>query len=466
MKHIIPGILLFVLILSGCEINNLKHAEDLYRNRRFAGAIEALDEYIREGENGAMVTRAELIRSDSYYELGLIAVQRQNLPMAIQMFKLSNSVPADEQLAIIYRDLANRATETGDIANQVLYINNLIREIPTSVFVPEMLYRRISIKIDVYNDRDSAWQDYMYIYDMYQNNSYELQARNLIRQFISYRADYAIALMEQEYFFDSLSILFELARYPVMDFKYINRLIADNYQAQAEMHIIDQDYIAADHNFRIAIQYYPEKKPEIDRRLNAIASMFIEKGNSLLEARDFENALIHYQKIFDIIPDHVPALNAINNLFRIRENIQRALQLFAEAERLDVSGKYSDALKLYQEAFQLDAKPEYRTKINQMQNLIEATRNPSAFAQRIVTEYKNGILPRKIENLKAVLRTKYKANEIRDSGWKILLSTGQHKYEVRYDILTPQETYFYIWQVNLKDRNLVPLNKQSELLMQ
>ena len=52
-----------------------------------------------------------------------------------------------------------------------------------------------------------------------------------------------------------------------------------------------------------------------------------------------------------------------------------------------------------------------------------------------------------------------------DSGWKFLLSTSQYKYEVRYDLMSPRETFFYVWQVNLKDRSIIPLNKISEDLM-
>ena len=134
--------------------------------------------------------------------------------------------------------------------------------------------------------------------------------------------------------------------------------------------------------------------------------------------------------------------------------------------KLEAANKYSDALKLYQAASLLDDKAEYRQKIGQMQNLIEATRNPAAFAQKIISEYRGGILSRRISEVRSELLTRYKSTELRDSGWKMLLSTGQYKYEARYDLMSPQETFFYIWQVNLRDRSIVPLNKLSEKLMQ
>jgi hypothetical protein len=67
---------------------------------------------------------------------------------------------------------------------------------------------------------------------------------------------------------------------------------------------------------------------------------------------------------------------------------------------------------------------------------------------------------------KAELLRRHKASDIRDSGWKLLLSSGQYRYEARYDLLTPNETFLYIWQINLRDRSVIPLNKLSEALME
>ncbi|HRX76699.1 MAG TPA: hypothetical protein P5342_04510 [Candidatus Cloacimonadota bacterium] len=100
-----------------------------------------------------------------------------------------------------------------------------------------------------------------------------------------------------------------------------------------------------------------------------------------------------------------------------------------------------------------------------MQNLIEAERNPTAFAERIINEYRSGLLVRRVAAKRAEVLQTYKANEIRDSGWKMLLSTGQYKYEARYDLLTPTDTYLYVWQINLRDRSVIPLNRLSEELM-
>lgn len=243
-------------------------------------------------------------------------------------------------------------------------------------------------------------------------------------------------------------------------------MISEVYQAQAEEFIDDQDYLEADRMFKIAIQYFPAKKTEIDQRLESITSLYVQKGMSLLQDRDFDAALLHFNKTFEIIPNYEPALAAIRQLNQTRENIQRAAQIYSEGESQEAQLKYSEALRLYNQAIALDNRPEYRNRAAQMQNLIEATKNPTAFAQRIINEYRGGILLSRVAAKRAELMKQYKQHELRDSGWKILLSTGQFKYEARYDLLSPNETFLYVWQVNLRDRSIIPLNKLSEALMQ
>lgn len=454
-----------LVMLAGCEINRLRSAEEHYTQKRYAAAIQELDSFINTANNGALVTRAEQVRSNSYYQLGEIARQRKNYELAIRFLKLSNSAQADASLAEIYKELAGLAAAKEDFQLQLMFIDSLIREIPGSNLVPEMLYRRIMLHLDVFVDTEYAWQDYMTLFDNYAGTPFELTARKTVDRFVPGKIAYAKTLVSTGYYNEGLQIYFELAKYPVVQTQTINTLIASAYVAQAESFLNAQDYFAADRFFRIAMQYDPGKKAEIDRRLEQIASLFIKKGDALAAAKDFDNALVHYQKTFEIIPDYPAARQAIEKVNITRANIARAKQLFDQGERMEATGKYADALTLYQQANNLDAKPEYSQKAAQMQNLLDAQRNPQEFAQRIINQYRNGLLINRIQNQKKELATRYKANEIRDSGWKFLLSSGQHKYEVRYDLITPRETFLYVWQVNLRDRSITPLNKISEALM-
>lgn len=465
----IVGLACFVLILislSACETNRYRRMEDMYQKGRYAGTIQEVDEFLKIAENGALATRAEMLRAESYMQLGLMAVERQNWELAIRFFKISNSPESDTHLAEIYKRLALTADSAGDNDLTVSYLNTILREIPDSRLIPEVLYRKIILYQTVYLDNQSAWRDYRRLYDDFPDNSFEIQARNYASRLIPGFIAHARQLSDTGYYTEALGLLFEMDRYPVVDHPEMQRLISDVYQAQAEEYLVAENYMEADRLLRIALQYNPAKKAEIDARLNSITSLFIQMGDRYLAQRDFPNAMLYYTKTFEIIPDYADARAAIARLEQVQINMARAQELATQAEEMEAARRHTEALRLYQQAANLENKQEYRQKIATMQNLIEADRNPEGFAQRIVNEFRGGVLNRKIRQQIANLRTRFRQDEIRDSGWKILLSTGQYKYEARYDLLTPTDTYFYIWQVNLRDRTIVPLNRISEELMQ
>ncbi|HRX77404.1 MAG TPA: hypothetical protein P5342_08060, partial [Candidatus Cloacimonadota bacterium] len=74
VKTLLLGLVIFSL--SACELNRLQGAQEMYDGGLYAGAIQELDGIIQTGMNGAIVTRAELLRSNSYLELGKTAVER------------------------------------------------------------------------------------------------------------------------------------------------------------------------------------------------------------------------------------------------------------------------------------------------------------------------------------------------------------------------------------------------------
>ncbi len=458
-------LLAFILALGACEINKLRSAEDHYENKRYAAAIEELDNYIEKGANGALITRSKILRAKCYYELGLMALQRENWDLCIRFFKLSNSAEADEALGSVYKNLSDQALAEGNPSRSLEYVNAIIREMPDSPLIPEMLQRRISFRLDTFIDHNAAWQDYMYLYDTYPNNVFEVAARKQIMRIIEDKADYARRLYTSGYHTEALRILFELGKYPVVDNETNNRMIAEAYINQAESYLQGEDYLEADRFFRIAAQYDPSIEDQVNRRLGQVAELFIEKGDELAARKEYENAMLHYQKAYEIIPDYPPATAAIARLETILENIARARDIQVLAQKAESSGNYREALDLYQQANDLDSKPEYREKAAQMQNLILAQTDPTGFARRIITEYRGGLINSRIQARKRELLEDLNPNEIRDSGWKVMITAGQYRYEVRYDLVTPMDFYYYVWQVNLRDRSITPLNKLSESLM-
>jgi hypothetical protein len=47
----------------------------------------------------------------------------------------------------------------------------------------------------------------------------------------------------------------------------------------------------------------------------------------------------------------------------------------------------------------------------------------------------------------------------------VTFAIGQYKYEVRYDILSPEENYYLAWNVNIRTKKVTPSNKISEKIM-
>jgi tetratricopeptide (TPR) repeat protein len=259
--------------------------------------------------------------------------------------------------------------------------------------------------------------------------------------------------------------LFLIRLYPVADPNRVDYEISNIYQELAEIAIQSTDYFEANRLFLKAIQYYPTKQAVINKRLQDIAYLYVDKGNDYLKVRDFNNAMVYYEKTFEIIPDFELAKQAIRNLNNVRQNIRQAAELASEAERLEAGRNFAEARILYNQAYQLDRIPSYNEKSLIMANMIEAEKDPVAFAQAIINDYGNGVLYRRIQAQKQQLLKKFKLEEIKDTGWKILRSTGQFKYEARYDLLTPAENLYFVWQVNLRERTITPLNKLSEKLM-
>lgn len=123
------GMVLVMLMVSGCELNRLKSAEELYYENRYVAALQQLDHFIDITGNGALKTEAELYRSMSYLELGKLAEQRQSIDIAISFFKLANSSEADERLAEIYKAKADKYLSEDNIDQAMENYTNIWLEI-------------------------------------------------------------------------------------------------------------------------------------------------------------------------------------------------------------------------------------------------------------------------------------------------------------------------------------------------
>jgi len=458
-------ILCFIILVSGCESNRYKAAEHQYNSGNYAAAVEAFDHYISTGRNGAFVTKAELQRSDSYYQLGKMAWTKQNYKLAIRLLLLANSPTADTLLDKSYYTLAMEAQRDNQTEIELGYINDILMNIPSSPFVPELLHRKIKIAIEIQNDKATAWEIYRTLYSQFPENVFEVKARPLILSFIDSDIENIVAQQSTIGANNVLIKLFEIEHYPIGKRPLLYKSISDIYESFAEEKLSTQDYAEADRFFRLAVQYDPSREITVRKRIHALADLYIDKGNSFLRKREFQSAITYYKKAFDIIPDYSLAQDGIQRTLALQKNIQKAQEYAVLADEQESKRNYAEAMRLYRLAYALDKLEEYNRKANLQANIMEAEKNPESFARKIILHYQGGVLNRRIQSLKTNLLSKYKPNEVKDSGWKILLSPGQYKYEARYDILTPDGSYFYVWQINLKDKSIIPLNKLSEALM-
>jgi len=156
--------------------------------------------------------------------------------------------------------------------------------------------------------------------------------------------------------------------------------------------------------------------------------------------------------------------NTINDIKNRKKDYQSALEYEEQASQFEEKKDYTSAKTYYNKSYNLFKTDRVKKKIYLMNNLIIAEKNPKAFAEKIIKEYKRGIIPTRIQIMEKALIDKYE-DRVDSSGWKVHYAIGNHKFEVRYDLLSPEENYYFAWHVNLKNREITSLNKVSEQLL-
>ncbi|PID28997.1 MAG: hypothetical protein CSB55_02715 [Candidatus Cloacimonadota bacterium] len=448
-----------LFVLTGCVQSNYQVAESLFAGKKYAGAIEYYDKFLENSENGATKTMAQINRNQCYLKLGIASYEIENFRLATRFFYLANTPEADTYLDDCYYKLSLEAGD--DIRKVMAYYRTVIDEIPNSDLAPELLYKSIEAETFELKDKEKAWADYKILVDRFPDDEYVLKSQKIIDTFIPEFIDSAENLKKAAGYRPALDQLFVLAEYPSGYKNRIYEKIADIYIEYGEYYIKEREFIKAEKKFRSAEEYDPSKSAYIEKRLRDICMLFIEKGDEYLAERDIENAVLRYSKAFDIIPELNKAKEAIAKARELEINIKKAKKLSAEAQKYEYKKDYANALKFYRKAYEADKLKIYAQKAELNGNLVKAEKNPIPFAREILFKHKNGKIPNEIYKIETKLREKY-GDEITTSGWKFLISIGQFQYEARYDIFSPETTDFFVWKINLADREIVPLNKASE----
>ncbi len=465
IKCILFSAVILLLLLTACSSNYDYIARRQFANGDYAIAIENYDRFIAMEQNGAEITKAELDRAECYYQLGMKAYKANKFKLAIRFMYLSNLEKADRILDRCYMTLAERAGESNKLDTQNAYYEMIINNLDDSDLMPEVLFKQIDLQINKFSNDKIAWIRYMYLYDHFPKHNNVARAQVFMDDYIPGYVEKTIQALDSTLIFnevvDSLNVI---ASYPTVYQPDIMKKISRLYVDKAEENIADREYIIADSLFRIAIEYNPEETRFVNQRLNEICNLFVVKGDSLVSVRAIDAGIRHYRKSFTIIADYAPAVEGIKKAEEFRVRIEKAEFHLAEGEALEAEEKYPEALAKYRESYKYDPLETTAYKIFIANNMIKIEEDPIGFAKEIIAEYKNGMLFSRINKLENRLIDEY-GDLVRTSEWRYMLSIGQSKYEVRYDITTPDKNYFFVWLVNLREKKVSPLNPESEKLI-
>ncbi len=463
-KNYIIFSFLLLIALTACQGNRFNSAHKYYLNKSYPVAIEQFDSFIRTASNGALITKAQVERSDSYYQIGKRAWDRSNWDMAIELFLLANSDAADSMIINCIEKKVQIELEKNNKTEVLNLYSYVITHLYTSPQVPDYIYKKIETELSWYNRKDLALQDYFVLCDSFPGNPNIERATIQINTFMPEKIQEIISSLPQKGYDQIIEELNNLKRYPTAYQTKISEDIAQLFFKRAEESIVSKDYLEAEKYFRVAATYDKNQEGYIQKRLIEVCRLFLQRGSEYLSNRDIDNAILYYNKTFTIIPNYAEAKEAIRKAELKRINIVKARDLKDQGLVLERDKKYAEAYRIYMNAYELDDLEEYRNKAFVVKNLLEMEKDPKLFAMKIIREYRGGLIISKIASFSNELYKKY-GKDLRDSGWKNGYMSSNYKMEIRYDLMTPYDSYLYVWQVSLKERTIVPLNKLSEKLM-
>jgi TolA-binding protein len=438
-------------------------AYNLYMKSNYVVAIKFYDDYIKNSPNGALATKAELERSDCYYQLGYQAFHKENWLLASRLFYLANSVIADSKLDNCYYKLAEESLNINDINTALDYYDSITTYLTDSELIPEVLFNKIKIYIDS-DKKLEAFNDYHLLWSNYPDNKFTISIQPLIDNLIPYYMNQAVEFRKTADYDNALNILFKLNQYPTQFKDEILIGISDLYLLKAEDAITEHKYTQAKKYYSEVIVYDPQKETIVNKRMDEICNEFIQEGSRLVENYKFDEAFAIYETCYELLPEYQKSTDAIEEAKKLKESYTLAFQYKNKAESYENDKEYVKALEFYRISYSSMQMKEVQNKIYMMSNTIKAQKDPKGFALEIIQSFKKGIIVQGVNGLQSDLKDKYGEN-VKSSGWKVSYALGEFKYEVRFDILASEENYYFVWRINLQTREIVPLNKISEELL-
>jgi tetratricopeptide (TPR) repeat protein len=457
-------IILFTVVSGYCLANSkFDIAHQLYMKNNYVMAIIHFDDFLVTSQNGAFSTQAELERSDCYHQLGLKAYEKESWLLASRLFFLSNSGIADSKLDDCYFYLAQQQLEQNSYTSTLEYYQQVTSFLQDSQYIPEILFNRIQIYIEMGN-KLSAFNDYHSLWKNHPDNSYTKEIQPFIDNLLPVFINEALTFRDSMNYNISIDLLSKLSQYPSKFQDDIFVHISDIYLLKAEKTLLIKGYELVKEYLDIALENDGTKKDIINEKAEDICSQIIQDGNKLVSTFQFDEAIEIYDNCFLLIPDYSTCSNLIIKTKSDKQKYNSALEHENIALQYEKNKEFVSAHTHFNKSYKLFKTERVRKKLYLMSNIIKAEKNPKAFAEKIIKEYENGIIPAGVRAIESSLIAQYD-DRVNSSSWKVYYSIGEHKYEVRFDLLSPEDNYYYAWRVNLKTREITPLNKISEDMM-
>jgi len=460
------NLVLFVItvIIAGCILPTKYYkARSLYMKSSYKEAIASYDIYLKSAPNSAQRIHAEIERSDCYYQLGYDQFSNKNWCDAHTLFFLANSPIADLLLDDCYFSLALEELAAEDTIQALKYFDQIIKELPETDKVPAVLALRINIYLKQ-DQRALAFDDYNLLLQDFSDSEFTKKILPEIDKLIPILLDDALARKVNKDYEAALQILTKIRKYPTKYKQSIEDEISSIYRILAEDAIQSSELAKAKQYFSEAMELNPLCEQDIQTRINSLCESFLKMGNLQLQKLQFDDAISTYQKCNELIEVHPQSQKAIEAAADQKLNYSKSQELYEKAANLENLRSYKDALNYYKQAGQYFPSDDINEKIFIMQNLMTSYNDPKSFAKKIIQEHRNGELEKAIKDIEQEMSEKY-PGYVNSSDWMVTFAIGQYKYEVRYDIVAPDETFYFAWNVDIRTKKVIPSNKVSEKLM-
>ena len=456
--------IVILLLSTGCVTNKkYRRAYQAYEEQDYVASVLLFDIYINSSLNGAMATQAEADRSEAYFQLGMQAFENSNWNLAKDFLYLANTEKADSKMDICYFELSKIALVQNKIDSTLVCYDKILSELPQSPLIPEILFNRITLLVAL-DKKGDAYNDYLTLYRNHTNSNFTQKVQPIVDELIPFYIGAATEFKQVGDYDTSLEMFLKLTLHPTSHSDRINAEISGLYYILADIAAEKERYAEAEGLFENA-KKFSQNNNIINSRIAEICHDLTTKGDSLLAVELPDEAKAVYETIFIFHENSENAKNAVAKAVATKNNYINAEKLFAEAVKYEDKKKYQIALKSYNQSKKLHNTKPVREKIFTMQNLIRAEKNPLEFAGSIIKKYGKSKILNKINEVQAEQLMIHGDDLVRISGWKVLYSFGQYKYEVRYDIISPDERLYYAWRVDLSNQAISALNKLSKKTM-